>query len=94
MATDIISEISRITGVGQKELAAALGTSQATVSRWQSGLNEIPKAAWDKLLRYAAADPRTAHLAHEYVIGLLGQNPDQLLALLNAVGAGLKKKAG
>ena len=77
----------------QDELAAVTGKSQSTISKWRSGTHEPSKTAWDRLMRFAKADPRTEHLAHDYVTELLGKDADQLLALLNAVGAALKKKS-
>ena len=69
---EILSAMQDLLGVDQKDLAGIADVSQTTISNWLNEKQKPGKAEWDKVIAYAAKDARTAHLAHRYVINLLG----------------------
>jgi predicted transcriptional regulator len=80
-----------ITGSSQWRIAELIDVSQPTVHRWLIGTGQPSKPSWDKIMAFAASDPRTIHLAHRYILGLLGNDTQNIMALLNTL---LLAKAG
>jgi transcriptional regulator with XRE-family HTH domain len=77
-------------GIDQKDLAGIAEVSQGTISKWLNEKQNPGKSEWDKVIAYAAKDARTAHLAHRYVIDLLGG--DGLRGFFDAALAVLKPR--
>jgi DNA-binding XRE family transcriptional regulator len=70
--TETLRAMQGLLDIDQKDLAKIAGVSQTTISNWIKEKQNPGKFEWDKIIAYAAKHAKTAHLAHRYVIGLLG----------------------
>lgn len=76
----ILREIMGATGMGQAQLARAVGTYQGNISKWISGKHSPNKEQWDPVLALIARDPRLAHLRFE--------TDKSSVSIMGKVGAG------
>lgn len=84
---EIIAELIAITGTNQYVLAKIAGVTQPTVGRWARGTSQPVKTHWDRVIAFAASDPATVHLAHRYVLSLIGNKYSDIMGLIGAAGA-------
>ena len=65
MALDVSEFIDAVLAalkISQTVLAQQIGVTQSTISKWKRAAHDPKKTEWDKLLRFAAKNPKTRHL--------------------------------